>query len=141
MKILLLKTVPKIGQAGEVHNVADGYGQNYLIPQGLAVVPTDPRGKAVHAELAAKRAQVLQHKEQATKRATEWAGKTVTVTGKASPDGTLYAAVTEKDVAKELGLDAKLVNFDHVKQTGTYQATVKIPGGDSVLVTVVVSAQ
>jgi len=61
MKVLLLKDVYKLGRAGEVKRVADGYGRNYLLPQGLAVLATEgalKQAERIQAEAAARRSDL-----------------------------------------------------------------------------------
>lgn len=140
MDVVLLKTIPKLGQAGETKRVAVGYGKNYLLAQGLAVLPSDPRAKQIHAELAKQGAVKQQEKAKLTAKASEWAGKTISLSGKASSDSTLYAAITHRDVAKQLGIDAKRVQFDSVKAAGTYEARIDVGQGTDATVGVIVSA-
>lgn len=141
MDVVLIKAVPALGQAGETKRVAVGYGKNYLLPCGLAVLPTDPRAKQILAQLRANAA--IKQREQATiaSKVGEWAGKTITLTGKASADGTLYAAITSRDVAGQLGVDAKRVQFEPVKTAGTSQATLDLGSGGRATVVVEVRAQ
>lgn len=141
MDIVLLKTVPQLGRAGETKHVAVGYAKNFLLARGLAVLPSDPRAKQVHVELAKQEASKQQEKSKLTAKVNEWAGKTVNLSGKASADGTLYAAITHRDVAKQLGVDAAHVTFDPVKHSGTYTATIDLGSGTQATVVVVVTTQ
>lgn len=129
MQVLLIKAVPKLGLPGDVKTVANGYARNYLLPQGLAVLPNDPQARELRANLDAARTAAEAAKAKAEAKAKEWAGKTVTITAKATGDGTLYAAVTEKDVAKELGLATKLVHFQPAKTVGSYEGRVDLGEG------------
>ncbi len=140
MNIILIKSVPKLGLPGDVKEVKDGYARNYLIPQGLALVASDPAVSSLKAELKAKRAGAAAEQEQLEATAKDWEGKAVTIARKATADGTLFAAVTKKDVAAELGVPVKQVRFASVKRTGDYQAELSIAEGMQALVPVTISA-
>ncbi|MGI6103387.1 MAG: 50S ribosomal protein L9 [Patescibacteria group bacterium] len=140
MRVLLTKTVPKLGLPGDIKEVKDGYARNYLIPAGLAMLPNDPRAHEVREELDTKRAAAEAERASARAVVQTWKEKTVTVVAKASPDGTLYAAVAGRDVARELGLKPKQVTFVPTKHTGTYEARVDLGGGIDAPVTVIVES-
>ncbi len=141
MDVVLVQTVPNLGQAGQTKRVAAGYARNYLLARGLACLPTDPRAKEARAQLRDLAASKERERASVVSKVGAWVGKTVQLAGKASADGTLYAAVTGRDVAKQLGIDVKRVDFDSVKSAGTYQATIDMGDGASATVTVVVQAQ
>ena len=140
MRVLLIKQVAKLGLPGDIKEVKDGYARNYLIPNGFAMLPNDPHAAEVRVELSAKRAAAQVEQDQAKVTAASWKGKTVTIVAKASADGTLYAAVAGRDVAKELGLKPKQVKFAPTKHAGTYDATIDFGGGFDTNITVIVAA-
>lgn len=141
MKVLLTKPVAHVGLPGDVCEVKDGYARNYLIPQGFAVLQHDPRARELMAGLAAARADAESSKAKAEAAVKEWEGKTVTLSAKANPDGTLFGAISNKEVAKALGVDASGVHFDTMKIAGEYEAVVDLGFGVSVPVTVIVKAE
>ena len=138
MRVLLIKQVPKLGLPGDVKEVKDGYARNYLIPNGFAILPNDPHAHDIRAELGAKRSAVEAEQAGARAVAAAWSGKSVTIVANASPDGTLYAAVAGRDVAKALGLQPKQVTFASTKQTGHYEAQVHVGSGIDARVSVVI---
>ncbi|GAB4581314.1 MAG: 50S ribosomal protein L9 [Anaerolineales bacterium] len=102
MKILLLKDVYKLGRAGDVKKVAKGYGRNYLIPQGLAVLATP--GAVKHAERIreAANARRSQLNQELSGDAGKLAGQTLLFAARASETGRLYGSVTTRMVADEI---------------------------------------
>lgn len=132
MKVLLKEDVDNLGYAGEVHNVADGYGRNYLLPRNLAVLATD----GVLKQAAAWRARA--EARRAEKRA-EYEGLTEKITGthlvfraRAGETGRLYGSVTMMDVAdrlnEELGVDIDRRKFDSqpLRDLGEHQITIHL---------------
>lgn len=102
MQVILLEKVNKLGQLGDVVKVKDGYGRNFLIPQGKAKRATE----ANKAEFAAKRAELEKKQNEilaeATKRGEKLAGLMVQISQKAGVDGRLFGSVTNHDIAEAL---------------------------------------
>lgn len=102
MQVILLEKVGNLGSLGDVVKVKDGFGRNYLIPQGKAKRATE----ANKAEFAARRAEL--EKQQAAilaaaqARGEKLAGYVLTVTQKAGVDGRLFGSVTNGDIAEGL---------------------------------------
>jgi len=102
MQVILLEKVGNLGGLGDVVKVKDGFGRNYLIPQGKAKRATE----ANKAEFAARRAEL--EKQQAAilaaaqVRGEKLAGYVLTVTQKAGVDGRLFGSVTNGDIAEGL---------------------------------------
>lgn len=147
MKVLLKEDVEKLGYAGEVHAVADGYGRNFLIPRGLAVKATDQamnQAKSWSNRAAARRAQLKAQYEDLSQRIT---GTTVTFVAKAGETGKLYGSVTMNDVVEKLNaqlgttLDRRLVEGDPLRQLGTHPITVRLSGDYQPQLTVVIQSE
>jgi large subunit ribosomal protein L9 len=102
MQIILLEKVNNLGQLGDVVKVRDGYGRNFLIPQGKAKRATE----ANKAEFAAKRVELEKKQNEvlaeATKRGEKLAGLMVQITQKAGVDSRLFGSVTNHDIAEAL---------------------------------------
>lgn len=102
MQIILLEKINKLGQLGDVVKVKDGYGRNFLIPQGKA----KRANEANIAEFSAKRAELEKKQNEvladAAKRGEKLAGLMVQITQKAGVDGRLFGSVTNHDVAEAL---------------------------------------
>jgi large subunit ribosomal protein L9 len=102
MQIILLEKVGNLGNLGDIVKVKDGYGRNFLIPQGKAKRATE----ANKAEIAARRVE-LEKQQAAILAAAQARGEklsafTMTVTQKAGVDGRLFGSVTNGDIADEL---------------------------------------
>lgn len=132
MKVLLIKDVYKLGRAGEIKKVADGYGRNYLIPQGLAIPAT--KGAMQQSErIAAKateRRAVLN--EELSDVAEVLNGKKLYFPVKASETGRLYGSISADDIVKlvksnySIDIERRQVETEPVRQLGTYNIPVHL---------------
>lgn len=130
MKVLLINDVKKLGWLGDVVEVSEGYARNYLLPQGLAVMPTDANLKSIVKKKAAhaERRAVERKRLEVVAKAVE--GAEVVISAKANEVGHLFGSVTEADVAGNLRSQGFEVADDfvdmgtHIKQVGT--STVKL---------------
>lgn len=133
MKVILKRNVDKLGQAGDVVDVADGYGNNYLMPRGLAMRATNGAMRDAEAMRQAriKREERSQAEAQETRSRLE--SSTITIRAKAGEDGTLYGSVSNRDVAaaiaEQLGVkvDRKRMPMERpLKRTGYHTVNVKL---------------
>lgn len=119
MQVILLEKVANLGNLGDIVKVKDGFGRNFLIPQGKAKRATDSN----KAEFEAKRAELEKQQvallDAAKERSKALSGFTLAVTQKAGVDGKLFGSVTNTDIAE--GLTAK--NIKVVK------AEIRMPNG------------
>ena len=147
MKVLLKEDVEKLGYAGEVHAVADGFGRNFLIPRGLAVKATDQamnQAKIWREKAAARRAQLKAQHEELGRRI---GAVTLNFVAKAGESGKLYGSVTMNDVTEKLNhvlgttLDRRLVEGDPLRQLGTHHVTVRLSGEHHPQVTVIIQSE
>ena len=133
MEVILIQDVNKLGQKDDIVKIKDGYGRNFLIPQGYAIAATTS-SKKIHAENLRQRA----HKEEKIKAAAqELAGKLegikITVGAKASSSGKIFGSVNTIQIAESLkekgfDIDRKSITLplDQIKEVGTYKAVVKL---------------
>ncbi len=125
MQIILLETIPHVGQLGDVVKVKDGYARNYLIPTKRAKRAT----KAALEEFNAKRAELERAQAERLARAQELKEKidgiTLTIASKAGVDGRLFGSVTNMDVAEAL---EKLGYDIHKSQVRTPLGAIKAIG-------------
>jgi large subunit ribosomal protein L9 len=109
MKVLLLKDVFKLGRAGDVKRVADGYGRNYLLPQGLAVLATPGALKQVERIKSQATVQRNALNEQLGDVAAQLNGMVLSFSARASETGKLYGSITTQMIAdsisKKTGLE------------------------------------
>ena len=132
MKIILKENIPSLGYKDDVVEVKDGYGRNYLIPQGLAIIASEAALKR-RAEDQKQRAHKLEKiKADAQSVAEKLAAvKALVITVKASEDGRIYGSVTNIQLAEALAaagveIERKLIDLKSVKALGDHTATVKL---------------
>lgn len=132
MKIILKEDVHGLGYKDDVVEVKNGYGRNYLIPTGKAVIATESALKVL-AENAKQRAHKLAKiKADAEELAAKLAEVKLTIGAKTSATGTIFGSVNAIQISEaleKLGLtvDRKLIEIkDSVKEVGNYVATVKL---------------
>ncbi|HYJ13708.1 MAG TPA: 50S ribosomal protein L9 [Thermomicrobiales bacterium] len=148
MRIVLRQDVPKVGEAGTIQTVSNGYARNYLIPQGLAVVATDGEIKMAQHNLAVKERKVLRQEEQLKSLAEKIQGQRLSFTAKAGDQGRLFGSITAADVATALAaavgeeIDRRRVVLDEPLRTvGEHSVTVHLVGKLRPQVTVVIEAE
>ncbi|HPS52983.1 MAG TPA: 50S ribosomal protein L9 [Phycisphaerae bacterium] len=99
MKVLLRKNVYKLGQIGDVVEVKNGYGRNFLIPQGMAYIPSEANIRAVENEKARYLEELARQRTELETRAKAVNGKEVTITARANSEGVLYGSVGPAQIA------------------------------------------
>lgn len=102
MKVILKEDVRKLGKKGDIKDVADGYGRNYLIARGLAVPDTPDNRKVLEQEKKEQAAQEAKKKEEAEELTKELAKKTFTFTVKSGKDGKVFGSVSTKQIVEAL---------------------------------------
>jgi large subunit ribosomal protein L9 len=132
MKVLLLKDVFKLGRAGDVKKVADGYGRNYLIPQGLAVLATEgalKRAEYIRKRAAEERARLNQELSAVAERI---GGLQLTFAVKAGETGKLYGSITPAMIAEAIReqtgaqVDRRQIDAQPIKLLGVHKASVRL---------------
>ncbi len=144
MRVLLLKDVYKLGHAGEVKKVADGYGRNYLLPHGLAVPATAEALK--RAETLRQNAAIARAKLNAELSgvADKLAGVVLFFPSKAGETGKLYGSVTSAQIAAKikeasgLDIDRRNVGGQPLRELGEFKVPVRLTADLVPTVTVVV---
>lgn len=116
MKVLLLKDVKNLGKRGAVCNVADGYAQNYLFKNGLAVVASEKSMEIREKELENERIAEQKRVEEATKNKEILEKQMVVFKAKAGKDGRMFGTISTKQVAEEI-LKLTKINVDKRKIT------------------------
>ncbi|MET0488690.1 MAG: 50S ribosomal protein L9 [Acidimicrobiales bacterium] len=132
MELILRSDVSGLGQRGDIVEVADGYGRNYLMPKGLAIkVTAGAREQAV--SMAKSRAvQDAAEREAAEGVATQLAGRTITIAMRAGDEGKLFGSVTAADVVDAVAVQASIEIDRHdlvletaIKEVGTHEVVVR----------------
>lgn len=100
MKLILTDNVPKLGQKGDVVDVADGYGRNFLLPRGKAVKATEGAVRTAEELRRAREEAERQAKDQAERVATQLVGTRVVLAAQAGDEGKLYGSIGVTDVVE-----------------------------------------
>ncbi|MBQ8423781.1 MAG: 50S ribosomal protein L9 [Coprobacter sp.] len=132
MQVILKEDILNLGYKDDVVTVKSGYGRNYLIPQGKAVIATPSALKQL-AENNKQRAHKLEKiKQDAIELAAKLEGVALTIATKASATGKIYGSVTNIQIAEALAklgheIDRKIIVVkEAVKELGAFKATVKL---------------
>lgn len=115
MKVLLRRNVSKLGKIGELVNVKDGYARNYLLPQRLAVEPTDANVKAVEAEKAKYLAEMARLKSEFEARAAAIKDKEITISARANEEGNLYGSVGPAQIVAALAAEGVMLDAENIE--------------------------
>lgn len=110
MKLLLRRDIPKVGLAGDVVEVKQGYARNYLIPNHLAVEPTNANMKMVEEDKRIAEEERKQRRIQLEARASRLRDVEVTIAAACNPEGNLYGSVGPREIAaalRDLGHDVE----------------------------------
>lgn len=149
MKIILTTDVPNLGGPGDLVEVKDGYGRNYLLPRGMAITATRGAQKQVAVIRRAQEVRRIRDLDHAREIAGTLSGLgPVLLTAKAGKrGGKLFGSVTPADVVAAIRsaggptLDKRAVDLGgHIKSTGSYEVTVRLHPEVSVTVPVEVQA-
>ena len=132
MKVLLLKDVYKLGRAGDIKKVADGYGRNFLLPQKLAVLAT--AGALKQVEKIRSQAEVRRTEQNSELKglADQINGITVVFSAKAGETGKLYGSITTQDVAVAIQEKTRFevkkqqIDMQPIRNLGEFTAHVRL---------------
>ena len=133
MKVVFLEDVPNMAKAGEVKEVAEGYGRNFLLPRKLAAPASTAALAQVKERQDALAARQARTEQEVAQLAASIEGKQIVLKVKAGAKDRLYGAVTSTDIADELKkqfnieIDKRDVVLDKpIRQVGTYDVAVKL---------------
>jgi large subunit ribosomal protein L9 len=132
MKVLLIKDVYKLGRAGDVKKVADGYGRNFLLAQKLAVLATGGAMKQIEKIRGKAEVQRTQLNEGLKDVAAHINGITLTFSAKAGETGKLYGSITTQDVAAAIQEQTKYevkrqqIDMQPIRDLGEFKAHVRL---------------
>lgn len=132
MKVLLLKDVYKLGRAGDIKKVADGYGRNFLIPQGLAVLATAGALKQVEKIRSQAEVRRTELNSELKDLAAQINGLSLVFAAKAGETGKLYGSITTQDVATAITekvryeVKKQQVDMQPIRTLGEYTVHVRL---------------
>ncbi len=146
MKIILKQDIIGLGYKNDVVEVKDGYGRNYLIPQGKGVIASPSALKVLAENLRQQAHKIEVQKKAAQKRADQLEGVVIEVAAKVSSTGVLYGSVNTATVAQELAkkgieVDRKIITMRDIKAVGEYEALIHFFKDVEVRVPVKVTAE
>lgn len=133
MKLILTAAVDQLGIAGDIVEVKDGYGRNYLLPRGYAIKWTRGAEKQIEGISRAREARTVRDHEHAAQLRTQLEGLTVEVPARAGGEGRLFGAVTAADIASAIkkaggpSVDRRSVQISKpIKTVGEHKVGVKL---------------
>lgn len=131
MEIILKEDIIGLGYKNDIVNVKSGYGRNYLIPYGKAVIASESAKKELAEVLKQKAVKLAKIKADAEALAEKLNAVALTIATKVSNSGNIYGSVNSLQIAEELqklgfDIDRKLIQVKDVKTVGEYVATVKV---------------
>jgi large subunit ribosomal protein L9 len=133
MKIILTQEVSNLGSPGDIVEVKDGYGRNYLLPQGLAIKWTKGGEKQVVSIKRARSAREIRDLGHANEVKAQLEGLMVRLTARAGTGGRLFGSVTPTEVQEAVraaggpDLDRRRIELPgHIKSVGQYQVQVRL---------------
>ena len=144
MQVIFLEDVPNIGKAGQIKEVADGYGRNYLIPRKLAA-PARPQDiKDVEAQIKARVRQAAKTEAEMKALAAILEGKGITLKARAGQQDRLYGSITTADISAGLETSLstvvdkrKIELLEPIHQLGTYDVPIRL--GKDIVTTIKVT--
>ena len=146
MKVILLQDVKGSGKKGELINVSDGYGRNYLLPHKLAVEADAKAMNEMKNAEESRQYKIEVEKSNAAANAEKLNNQTLTIIGRAGKGGRLFGSVTSKEIATEIknkfgiNIDKRKIVLDSdIKSFGTYSCEVKLYTGISAKLKVMVT--
>lgn len=132
MKVLLVKDVYKLGRAGDIKKVADGYGRNFLIPQGLAMLATAGALKQVEKIRSQAEVRRTEQNSELKDLASHINGITLVFAAKAGETGKLYGSITTQDVANAIQEKTRYevkkpqIDMQPIRTLGEFTAHVRL---------------
>ncbi|NLV74191.1 MAG: 50S ribosomal protein L9 [Chloroflexi bacterium] len=148
MEVILLKEVKRLGQAGEIKKVADGFARNYLIPRGLAVPAKQGARQVLADQTRSEQRQADNELAAANALAKKLQDVVVTLKAKVGESGRLYGSITSANIATELAaitgeeIDKRKVQLDEpIKEVGKSEVTIRLHSDVKVTVPVVVEGE
>jgi len=133
MKVVFLQDVPNVANAGEIKEVADGYGRNFLIPKKLALLasPSAVSTVEIQHKIGGKKQEQLE--TELVELANQLDGKEVTLKARAGAKDRLYGSITTADIAAELQnsaglvIDKKKIELaEPIRQLGSYEVAIRL---------------
>jgi large subunit ribosomal protein L9 len=142
MEVILRTDVPKLGKAGDIVKVKDGFARNYLLPKGLAIPANQKTIKALENQRKIILAKAERERKKAQSLAEKLTGLTLTFYRKVIEGERIYGSISAQDIVKALeekvlNLERRFVLLDEpIKQLGTYEIPIRLGPGVEVRISV-----
>ena len=135
MKVIFLEDVPNVARAGEVKEVADGYGRNFLIPRKLALLATPTALKRLEQEQKTQSLRQVRSDARADELGRSLEGVSIVIKARVGAEDRLFGSVTSADIAEELlrvtghEIDKRKVELEEpIRKLGSYQVAIRLSG-------------
>ena len=133
MKVIFLQDVPNVARAGEIKEVANGYGRNYLIPRKLALMASSESINALSAKIEVQARSQTQTEDELVEMANSLDGREIFVEARSGGKEQLYGSVTAADIAAELenatglAVDKRKIELEEsIRQIGSYEVNIRL---------------
>ena len=147
MQVILKTDIDKIGKAGDIVNIAVGYGRNFLIPQGLAAEVNSRNIKMIEQEKKRILLKAEKEKKKAEELSAQLSSVVCNIARRGGEQGKLFGSVTSKDIEENLAqqgvaIERKNIILDEpIKTAGEFPVKVKLTAGVSAELKVIVVAE
>ncbi len=148
MKVVFMEDVPNVGKAGQIKEVADGYGKNFLIPHKLAMPARAGDIKNVEAQIKARARVAAKTDAEMKALAGELEGKEIIIKAKVGQQDRLYGSITSADIAAGLESSLKAIVdkrkielAEPIRMIGSYEVPIKLGKDISTKIKVTVAAE
>jgi len=133
MKVVFLQDVSNVARAGEIKEVASGYGRNFLIPRKLALPANSPAISTIKTQLKTEAADQAQTEARLADLAQQLEGEEITLEARVGAKDRLYGSITSADIAAKLQntsgvvIDKRKVELANpIRQLGSYEVAIKL---------------
>jgi large subunit ribosomal protein L9 len=133
MKVVFLQEVPRVGKAGEVKEVADGYGRNFLLPQGFALPATPSIIREVEKQRQANTLRQAHSAAELAELAQVLEGKEINLKARVGTKDRLYGSITRADIVRELhqltgvAVDKRKIELPKpINRLGSHEITIRL---------------
>jgi len=133
MKVIFLEDVPNVARAGEIKEVANGYGRNFLIPRKLVLLARSEAINTVGTQLEVKARSQVQTEAELLEMANHLNGREVILEARIGSKDRLYGSITTADIAAALesatglAVDKRKIELDEpIRQLGSYEVTIRL---------------
>ena len=133
MKVIFLEDVPNVARAGEIKEVADGYGRNFLIPRKLALLARAESVNALKVKLEVQARSQAQTESELSEVANQLDGREIFLEARSGGKDRLYGSITAADIAVELenatglAVDKRKIEIEEsIRQIGSYEVNIRL---------------